>query len=452
MQNLFRQEFRISIFISGLLMVSAVSVMAVAAVPSVAPIAQSAPVRASQDKRPLDISSSDDIRVRIEKINSHALNLSGVGLQFPGLPMELAVKPQRKSSPEMGFRSLRVSWTRGLRGFFNWRVEDRDSNQTLAQISSPFFAIKGMGLRLGLRSAPDYLSIVPVATGGADVIAKLDLETYIRGVLPSEMPAAWPLEALKAQAIAARSFVLFRKASRANLSAPYDVESDVMDQVFKNPLKDETTSQTNANVDRAIRETRGVIMLAANGEPLPAYFHADCGGRTEEARAVWGNGPKTGTAVDGACPLNPLAVWQEKMTSREIAKALEPQGVLAELLSVKALERTHSGRISKLRLAWGNGTETVISGHAFRMAVGFDRIRSTNFKVQKSDDGAWVFSGHGFGHGVGMCQWGAKRLASQGRTDHEILLHYFPHAKFSDGAVSSKRSASPALLANEAID
>ncbi len=361
--------------------------------------------------------TDSDIRVRVDRV-SRAFTLTGMGLRYPGSPV----------SVNLGFRALRVSWTKAPRAsYYQWIIEDRDSGELLARFHSRKLEIAGMSMRVNLRSVPDRLTFFPVRAG-ADLVATMDIESYLKGVLPSEMPAKWPLESLKAQAVAARSYALYKKSLRGKNH--YDVESDVMDQVFVNPLGVSRADSKTANIERALRETRGVVLVDRLNQPLPSYFHADCGGRTEEAQNVWGGGEKTGTAIDESCPLNPAAKWRVSLATREIANRLRPG---ARLAAMEILERSESGRVARLKFRWADDEETVLTGHEFRMSLGHERIKSTNFDFVKQGS-QFEISGQGFGHGAGLCQWGAKKMAMKGSDYLEILQHYYPKASLKEPA------------------
>lgn len=366
-------------------------------------------------------SSPNEVRVRLHSLKKGPIAVSGIALRFPGSPAAV-----------MGFQALTISWKNG-KSRPQWTIMDRDTGRVLSRFESRTLELAGMSLRVGLQSMPERLSLALRPTGAVDVIARLDLESYVRGVLPSEMPASWPLEALKAQAIAARTFVLFRKRARAKVNALYDVESDVMDQVYKNPLGEEPLSSKKSEaVERAIRETKGVVLLAGGDHPFATYFHADCGGHTEEPGHVWGQGENVGTTLDQACPMNPMASWTLNVKPEDVSAKFKPTG---RLQTMKILERTASGRIAKLELKWADGSVSQISGHEFRMTMGHERVRSAKFDIYKDETG-FLLTGRGFGHGVGMCQWGARHLAKEGKGHREILAHYFPKATFSDAVVA----------------
>lgn len=368
--------------------------------------------------------SAEMVRVKLERLKE-SITITGMGLRFPG-----------STSPGLApFRALRVQSKPAANGLRLWTLVDRDTGALISKFRAKTLELAGFNVRVNLKPAPERLSLVPPSRGkGVDLIAQMDIEEYVRGVLPAEMPANWPIEALKAQAVAARTFALYRRSMRERAHAPYHLESTVMDQVFLTPLEDDRTSARRANVERAIRETRGIVMRDPMKRPFATYFHADCGGHTEDARKIWGGEESLGTATDDACPMNPLAKWRARLTTREITERLKAAtGVRAAnvaLVDLETLERSASGRIDRMVLKWSDGEEKSLSGHQFRMAVGFDKVRSTNFEISKSDSG-FELEGRGYGHGVGMCQWGARHLALNGKTYQEILRHYYPRADLS---------------------
>ena len=371
------------------------------------------------------------VRVRLDTVIS-STNISGIGLRFPNGKMEL------------GFRSIHIQWSKAnAPGLTSWLIEDRRTGEILSRVTAKKLEINGMDLRSGLTTLPDQLTLFPVGRGisrsssqSADLIATMNVEAYLRGVLPAEMPAAWPLESLKAQAIAARTFALYKKGLRGD--ANFDVESTVMDQVFLNPLHSlRNTNQLN-NVERAVSETRGLILVDTHAQPLAAFFHADCGGQTEEAKELWGQGEKQGTAIDGACPYNSHSHWHATYSYSEIIKKLKAASLISnkerQLAGIEKIGKTSSGRIGRLRLIFDDGSDATLTGHEFRMALGHDRLKSTKFEFVKTALGI-NFSGLGAGHGVGMCQWGARHMGASGGKVSDILAHYYPRARLNTDLV-----------------
>jgi len=365
--------------------------------------------------------SEETVRVRLGAL-SGPYSVSGENLRLTGLVPPLA-----------GYGAVRIAVRKLDREWSEWTVTERDGGRPLARVKARQFIVSGRNLRLNLKPLPGRLTLVPRSSAiAADVIAEIGLEAYVRGVLPAEMPSAWPLEALKAQAIAARTYALYRKALRAR--AGYDLEASVMDQMYLFP----ESTEDQANVERAVAMTRGQILLGRQAplQPLAAYFHADCGGRTEDAIAVWGSAG-AGTAVDRGCPLNPLAHWRVAIDLVELAnrvRAASGKAPEARLTGASVEGHTLSGRVARVRLKWSDGTSNDMAAPAFRMAIGHERIKSTNFEIAARGADALVFSGKGFGHGVGLCQWGARHMAKTGADFRAILQHYYPRGLLANVA------------------
>ena len=239
------------------------------------------------------------------------------------------------------------------------------------------------------------------------VVKTVDLEEYVAGVVAAEVPPSWPLEALKAQAVAARTFAVAQKiaqgpAARAHLTA------SVLDQVYKG------TSEALAL--KAARETRGEV-LTWGAAPIAAYFSASCGGRSETAEAAFNLAPGTTPYIQSE-PDDDERPWSKSLKLADIAKA-----VRGEVTSVKVTRRTASGRAKTVSL--GKRSITAVE---LRQLLGYQALPSLLFEVKADGDRA-VFTGRGSGHGVGLCQYGARARASKGAKYLEILAHYYPGAE-----------------------
>jgi SpoIID/LytB domain protein len=362
--------------------------------------------------------AAESVRVRLES-RLGSLKLSGISMQFPGHRNTSGL-----SGPSAGYQTVEIQFKKTSGKLYEWTVLERGTGEILAKFKASVLEISGEMMRSSLRAVPDHLVIRPIAPEKSDLIATIDLEEYLRGVLPMEMPAAWPVEALKAQAIAARTFALFKRGERLRAHAAYDLESDVMDQVFQHESALSETQKTK--VAMAVEDTKGIVLADHRSHLVPSFFHADCGGQTEDGKAVWG-GSTTASAVDESCPSRSL--WEAKFSREEIVRRLARQDsqISAKKLAwLNPLNRTKSGRIALLKAVWTDGSETEMSGHAFRMAMGHDVIKSTKFDLKVKADGQIEFKGAGFGHGVGLCQWGARQMAAAGKSHETILAHYYP--------------------------
>jgi stage II sporulation protein D len=267
------------------------------------------------------------------------------------------------------------------------------------------------GVWVNGRRYPGTLSLIPRGGDKLDVLNLVELEAYVERSAASEVMASWPAEALKAQAIIARTYALFERQRRAR--EPYDLESSVLSQRY-------AVDEVPASVRDAVRETRGSFLSHA-GAPILAAFHSSSGGRTASSEEVWGQDLPYLRPVRSPDEAAPDYFWRYEIRTSDLRAALaEADFDIGEDIEVRVLRRSASGRVTKLALG-----QKQISGSMLRQVLGGRAIRSTRFEVEF--EGEWVrFMGSGAGHGVGLCQWGARELAAQGRSVREILEHYYP--------------------------
>ena len=277
-------------------------------------------------------------------------------------------------------------------------------------ISIPVMAlVNGKGYRSSLS--------ITAEDRGLLVVNELPLEEYLVGLINSEISSTWPLEAIKAQAVIARTYALYQKEARK--TARYHLEATVSDQVYHG---------AHAEDDRAaegVKETSGETLIY-NGVPAQTFFHANCGGHTEAADQVWsGKIPYLAGVPCRYCLDTPTAAWEVTLPLAKIEGLLKSGGVaVAGLRGLEAGPRNESGRLTSLRLKT-DGVPQELAATAFRKALGTTVIRSTGFEVTVADDQA-RFKGTGYGHGVGLCQWGARGRAAEGFSYREILEYYYP--------------------------
>lgn len=272
---------------------------------------------------------------------------------------------------------------------------------------------------------PSSLNFVFKSNLKVDKIANINIEKYLAGVLPSEMPASWPYESLKAQAIASRSYVLYQKKNNQRLH--FDVDSDVMDQVFK--IK-RLPAAYQAKIQKIISETKGLVIVRS-GTPVKAFFHSHCGGHTEMAANVWPGSLGFNTVKDPYCQAKLPLNWKLTKSYKELEDLYKKDTKdysVSGLHSVQKGERNLSGRLENLFLFFKNGKIRKWNTLGFRKTIGFSRIKSTRFEIQKRDKGVQV-AGSGYGHGVGLCQHGAKVMAKVGKSYKQILEHYYPKTR-----------------------
>ena len=263
-----------------------------------------------------------------------------------------------------------------------------------------------------------------------DVIGIENLNDYLVGVVGHEMPRSWPLEALKAQAIVARSYALATQAERK--FQHFDVESSVMDQVFHSLTAD--SSIELINVRKAVMDTQKMILKSPQKQILKAFYHADCGGLTTTAQNVWGpniKSPQLSAVKDPWCPLSPKGHWSYELSNQDLQSKLQiyysrPSSV--KLLAFQVAEKNSDQRVKSLLAHWEDGVELKIPGDELRKIIGYSDLKSLKFEM-KVEGNQVIFTGSGFGHGVGMCQWGTKKMAELGKSYQKILQHYYPNMK-----------------------
>jgi stage II sporulation protein D len=250
---------------------------------------------------------------------------------------------------------------------------------------------------------------------GLAVIEVLPMEDYVAGVVSGETPASFPLEARKAQAVAARTFALVRKLEAVTAGRDWDLGATVISQVFVG------SGAADAVAKEATAATAGQV-LVLDQVPVETYFHASCGGRTEDGLDALGRGYEYLRSVEcGRCDGAPGAHWRQVIPADELGRAAR---LGRAATSVAIVERTPSGRAAKIEIGAGK-RKVVLQGSDLRQRLGWTRLRSLAFEVEPVR-GGFAFDGRGAGHGAGLCQWGAAGFAREGRGYREILAHYYP--------------------------
>lgn len=245
-------------------------------------------------------------------------------------------------------------------------------------------------------------------------IEELRLEDYVAGVVSGEMPARFPAEAQKAQAVAARSYALTRKIEAQAAGRRWDIGAGVLAQVFHR-------GPPSAPARAAADATAGEV-LALGMEPVEAYFHAACGGGTEAGLPALGRDlPYLGAVTCDRCRAAPGARWSARIAARALGQAV---GLGRAATAARVVARSGSGRAERVEVAAGARRAT-IAATDLRQRVGYTRLPSLAFEVRVEGD-TFVFEGRGQGHGAGLCQWGAAGMAKEGKSYREILRHYYP--------------------------
>lgn len=324
-----------------------------------------------------------------------------------------------------------------------------------------------------------------------DIINEIGIEEYLYGVLKKEISPNWPMEALKAQAVAARTFALFNL--NKYLENGYDICSSTNSQAYGG------VNHENPITTKAVDATRGLVMLY-EGKPINAVYHSDSGGYTEDSENVWGSAIPYLRSVESKYEeivSPPYHSWTFTLTQEELINKLKQKGYQIEAVkSIEPVEVSKTGRIIKLAIFSDNQEIINLKANEFRNIIGFELIRSTLFQIeasgrevkevknlsisktkekdqesikdilaqkeewtineliellQKRKEGQkeikeppieeailsepvgipsyFSFVGSGNGHGVGMSQWGAYGMAVQGYKFQDILKYYYQKVK-----------------------
>jgi stage II sporulation protein D len=249
------------------------------------------------------------------------------------------------------------------------------------------------------------------------VINDLNIEDYLDGVIAAEIPHDWEFEALKAQAVASRTYALYQKREAGKRA--YHIVATVNSQVYNG------VAGERRDAVRAVRATKGIVIVY-QGEIIPAFYHSSCGGHTENAEEFWGIDEPYLKGVDCECQeIAKYGLWERRINIARVAAALRRIGYrLIAIDDLNIVSLTPAGRVKSVAIR-SAGKTMRISGEALRAALGNSVILSSFFELELMD-GEAIFSGRGSGHGVGLCQWGAKEMAGRGYDFRAILSHYYP--------------------------
>ena len=295
------------------------------------------------------------------------------------------------------------------------KIHDLKNKEKLVVKSSD-----GRGIWVGQKRYSGILNLL-VLDSEILVINILGIEKYLSSVVGSEMPAKWPLEALKAQAIASRTYALKQKGNPI-----YDIDSTQKNQVY-NGLE----SRTYKTV-RAVRSTRSLVLTYKN-KLINALFHSSSGGMTENSQDVWKNEYPYLSSVRDFDRNNPKLQWKKKFSSGELQKLFPEIGGIKK---IEILNITNTGRVKNVKIFGKYGSDQ-ISGVDIRKRMNlkstFMRFKFIEDKKYISDNDnsnnpiekTLIVFGQGSGHGVGMSQWGARYMASKGQKAERILKHFY---------------------------
>jgi stage II sporulation protein D len=234
----------------------------------------------------------------------------------------------------------------------------------------------------------------------------VDLEQYLYSVLGAEMSPTFPAEALKAQAVAARTYALYRSQSTRNKA--FDLDSTQASQVYRGLNGESDTTQS------AVNATLGQI-ITYQGKPILAAFHSSSGGHTENVEDIWSDRVPYLRGVPDYDLGSPGYEWTQTLTTAQLSQSLK----VKQIRSITPDRITPYGSVVSLKIS--GDTTKILPGSQFRTAL---KLRSLRFTISQTPTG-FLFTGRGYGHALGMSQWGAYYLAEQGMKYPGILAHYY---------------------------
>lgn len=289
----------------------------------------------------------------------------------------------------------------------------------------------------GKRSTPSAyagaLHCVWRPEGRLDVINLVDLDTYVAGVVASELYAHFHQETYRAQAVVARTYALFEMAQ--NAGRDYDVRATEASQVYQGLPRGEAGQKAW----EAVRSTRGIVCswTSPHGEQIFCTFYSSaCGGLTQDVANVMSMEsipPLAGgvhcdycrIAAGDAYRWGPVLTTKPELTQKLVAR-YPALASLGDLDRVEVAARTRQGRPTQIRVIGTTGKSQELNAEDFRLVVGSRLMKSTDCRVEDAGGSVRLTDGHGFGHGIGLCQWGAEGQARLGRRAGEILRGYYP--------------------------
>lgn len=333
-----------------------------------------------------------------------------------GMDLRKTIHTQRQSQQYMGRKSIAFN----CRPQAKLKQLKRGSPLLVASLSSPTGLVS-----FGKKKYQGELHLLADANAeSCDLVNSIPLEAYITTLLAKEMNGTWPVEALKAQAVAARTYA-YERMSKGSAGRLYDLESSEKDQVSGSFF--DATEKTLL----ASKETEGEILVGPTGKVTPAFFHSKCGGKTLRPDQVWGGVEEGYRSVDCTfCQKTGMKDWKGRIHNKKMVNMIDQ--VLKRYYSDQVTDSNlkimpDSVSNSEIRLYVGDRLH-IIKKSYLRNLAGRETLPSNNFVMAMKNSEIHV-EGQGYGHGVGLCQLGALELAKRGYDYRQILAFYFPRHK-----------------------
>ncbi|SFE10103.1 stage II sporulation protein D [Lentibacillus persicus] len=305
-------------------------------------------------------------------------------------------------------------------------MSDSEEQETTAENSTE-------DIEISMGSSPFS---VEVMRASSEQVESVPLETYVARVVASETPSEFEMEALKAQALAARTFIVNRLLHQSD-NDEADVTDTTSDQVYHNEQElkktmGSTYDEDMAKIRKAVAATEGEILTYKNN-PITAAYFSTSNGYTENSEDYWENKVPYLRSVESPWDTNtPKFMDQKIFTISEVEELLETDLPASEAISMD-VSRTEGNRVGELKIG-----DKAFSGRKIRETLG---LKSSDFSIEKKRDHL-IFTTKGYGHGIGMSQFGANGMAEEGKTYKEIVKHYY-----QDVEISTVTKTAPTLVA-----
>lgn len=260
------------------------------------------------------------------------------------------------------------------------------------------------------------LILVPKDNDRFSILEEIGIEEYLPGVIEGEMPIMWNDDALQAQVIAIRTYAIYKRKIKSN--ALYHINK--LDLAYKGSYMNQ------AKAKEIVSKSRGTVMVY-DWKLFPGYFHSTCGGHTEDINLVFNlkSIPPLSGVECGYCNNSKYYHWKKKLGRNEIQNKLNATNSKVKRIRNITTEKIGpGGHCSTIRIDHAGGTKRV-NANDFRLIIGPNNLRSTSFSIKNSGS-SFIFEGSGWGHGVGLCQYGTQSMAKSGFRWYEILRHYYP--------------------------
>ena len=260
------------------------------------------------------------------------------------------------------------------------------------------------------------LILVPNEDNRFSILEEIGIEEYLPGVIEGEMPIMWNDDALQAQVIAVRTYAIYKRKINAN--ALYHINK--LDLAYNGSYMNQTKTK------EIVGKTRGTVMVY-DWKLFPGYFHSTCGGHTEDINLVFNlkSIPPLSGVDCGYCKDSKYYHWKKKLGRNEIQIKLNAtKSNVKKIRNITTEQIGPGGHCSTIKIDHAGGTKRV-NANDFRLIIGPNNLRSTSFSI-KNIGNSFIFEGSGWGHGVGLCQYGTQKMAKSGFRWYDILRHYYP--------------------------